>query len=168
MNDMPRGGGPAVTVTVTGDHVAVMDPPVPDLEPVLEYRTRTFATGGPGGWRQAEEARSLCEFDARGRLVFPAGLLGRVRPVLRDRGYRVVVDDRRGAGPGVGTDAFHHLPKRDRALVRAVAKHPLGRIEVGSDAQAVRACDLLDPGHPGGDVRGPRGVRRGPSSCGTG
>src|SRR5438309_2316519 len=38
----PPGGPVVVTVVATPAHVAVMDPPVPLLRPLLEYRARTF------------------------------------------------------------------------------------------------------------------------------
>src|SRR4051794_26550806 len=92
-------GARVVTVVVTPAHVAVMDPPVPLLRPLLEYRARAFRPGGPQGFEEVEETRTLCSFDVKGRLCFPAGLLPRLRTVLREHGYRVRVEDRRKPGP---------------------------------------------------------------------
>src|SRR4051794_39930943 len=130
----PRGGSrsarpPAVTAVITQQHLALLDPTVPEMEPVLEpllqYRRRTFAPGGPAGYREAEASVTLFTFDVKDRLAFPAGLLPRVGRVLREHGYRVRVEDRRRDGPRLLVDeGFLRQSDADRPLREALVQHP--------------------------------------------
>src|SRR5690348_3250266 len=100
----PGPGDRLVHVIITPEPIAVMDPAVPLLEPVLSYCRRTFVSWGPLGYQELEEAVSLCDFDVKGRLCFAAGLLPRVCRTLREHGYNVSVEDQRSPGPRLRAD----------------------------------------------------------------
>lgn len=141
-------GQPTAKIIVTVDHIAVLDPAVPELEPVLLYPSRSFRSEGECGWTEHESVETLCKFEIRDRVAFPAGLLGRVKPVLRQLGYRVVVDDQRHSSMAVNSDLLPRLTGRNKALIRAMARHPLGRIEIASDERAKQTFELLDETFP--------------------
>jgi hypothetical protein len=124
-----------VSVIITPDHIAGLAPVVPLLRPVLEYRARRFEPGGPLGYQEIKETRTLCDFDIMGRLCFPAGLLPRVRKVLQEHGYHVRIDDRREDGPRlcVDRDVLAECDSRERALLEAVARERLAQVEVQTD-----------------------------------
>lgn len=138
------------TVTITGDHVAVLAPAVDGLEAVLTYRSRAFEPAGKFGWREVEQAVSLCDLDIKGRLCFPAGLLDRVRRVLVEKGYAVTVRDERPADDRMKfpPDVECLFSPAERDLLDAVALHPLGRIEVDGDDAALKSCVVVTEGFP--------------------
>ncbi len=143
-----------VTVTVTEGHVAVLAPAVDGLDPVLTYRTRTFEPGGNFGWKEVERVVSLYDFDLKNRLVFPAGLLGRVQRVLEEKGYAVVIRDRRSTNKRMklASEVENLFTFDQRDLLAAVALHPQGRIEVANDAAALESAAVLMEGFPGAGV----------------
>ena len=69
-------GDRLVEVIITQDNVAVMDPAVPILESVLQYRRKSYAAGGPLGYQEVVEDVALCEFDLKGRLLGRHGTTG--------------------------------------------------------------------------------------------
>ncbi|MBO0698778.1 MAG: hypothetical protein J2P46_10310, partial [Zavarzinella sp.] len=94
-----RPAAGVVTIKIGIAHVAVMDPPVPGLRPLLEYPVRGTEPGDPTGWREAVIDMLGWQPDIKGRVAFPEGLVGLVRRRLRDLGYRVRVDDGRADCP---------------------------------------------------------------------
>jgi hypothetical protein len=143
-SDKPPGDR-LVDVVVTQDHVAVMDPAVPILEPVLHYRRKSYTAGGPLGYQEVEEDVDLFEVDIKGRVCFPAGLLFRVRRVLHEHGYRVRIKDQRVSGPRlqVDHDALDGADDGNKPLIRAIAREPLGRIEAHADEDAMEKMLLV-------------------------
>src|SRR5207253_8155235 len=113
---------------ITQKHLAVLDPPVPILEPVLRYPRTSVTPGGPTGYREVQEIVSMYAFDAEGRLGFWAGLLPRVQAVLRAHGYKVRVDDQRNPGPRLSPslDLLNGGSADERALLQRIANEPLG------------------------------------------
>ncbi|QJW93129.1 hypothetical protein [Frigoriglobus tundricola] len=140
-----------VTVTITEGHVAVLAPAIGGLDSVLTHRTRTFEPGGPFGWREVEQMVSLYDFDLKNRLIFPAGLLGRVQRVLEEKGYAVVVRDLRSTNKHMklAPDVEYLFASEERNLLGAVALHPQGRIEVANDAEALESSVAVMEGFPG-------------------
>ncbi|MFO0802637.1 MAG: hypothetical protein U0791_05885 [Gemmataceae bacterium] len=114
----------------------------------MEYRRRRFEVDGPLGWMESEQIETLYGFDFRGRPAVPVGLLARLKRTLREHGYRVVIDDQRKTQMPLDPIALASLQGRERALVRAMAKHPMGRIEVASDEGATRMFSILDEAFP--------------------
>lgn len=147
---MPAAASGEVVIIITPDHLAVMDPPVPLLEPVLQNRHRRFLSGGPTGYRQVSESRSLCTFDYKGRLVFSAGLVQRVHSLLRDHGYSVRVEDRRKHDSQLLVEpaVLGDVEPSDKALLEAIVREPLGQIETQSFEDAVARCMLLGRAFP--------------------
>lgn len=139
------------TVTITGDHVAVLAPAVDGLDSVLTYRSRAFEPGGKFGWKEVERVISLCGLDIKERLCFPAGLLDRVRLVLAEKGYAITVCDERSADDcmKLSPDVEFLFSPVERDLLDAVALHPLGRVEVANDDAALKSCVTLMEGFPG-------------------
>jgi hypothetical protein len=134
-----------VTATITQDHVALLFPAIVDLEPVLTYCTRTFAMGGPTGWQESEQVVRLAALDHKGRLAYPAGLLGRVSRELESAGYTLRISDMRPFDPRMVVDPAERsrLGPDESGLLDAVARNPLGRIEVANASAAVDQCLLL-------------------------
>ena len=134
-----HNAGHAVQVIITADKVAVMDPPVPLLEPLLLYKSFEFEQASPCGHRRVENKVSLCTFDHRGRLVVPAGLLHRRRAELERHGDAVDVEDLRKDGRrlGVDKDFLQELEGNHRAFAQAVADERLGQIEVRGFKEAL-------------------------------
>jgi hypothetical protein len=124
---------------MTEGHVAVASPPVAELVAALTYHTRTFAPGGHAGWREVEQVVALGGYDLMGRLAFPAGLLGRVQRVLAEKGYAVDIRDLRPADDRMtlAAGAEYLFTPRQREVLDAVALHPLGRVEVADDEEAL-------------------------------
>jgi hypothetical protein len=141
----PTAAQQAVTVIITPDHVAVMDPPVPLLRPLFDSRKRKFVPEGPLGYQEVEEEMALCTFDNKDRLAFPAGLLPRVRRVLREHGYWVSVDDQRYRSSALQVDAnvLASEEGKNRSLLQAVRSHRLGRIEVGDEQEVLTNLMLI-------------------------
>jgi hypothetical protein len=141
----------SVTVTMTEDHTAVLAPAVEGLDSVLTYRTRVFESGGVFGWKEVERVISLCGFDIKKRLGFPAGLLDRVQRVLEEKGYAVVIRDLRSTNKHMklASDAEYLFTPGQRDLLNAVTLHPQGRIEVADDVAALKGSLTLVEGFPG-------------------
>ena len=137
-----------VKVTITPLHIAVLDRPILEILPAMEYQRRVFEQEGPLGWMESEQIEMHYKLDFRGRPAFPAGLLGRVRKALMQCGYRVVVDDQRTCAMPVNPNVLARLKGRDKALIRAMFRHPLGRIEVALDERATRTFSMLDEAFP--------------------
>src|SRR6187399_3177412 len=62
---VPPVAASLVSVIITPQHTAVMDPPLPLVKPLLEYRRRKFVPGGPYGWREVEQMISLHGLDIK-------------------------------------------------------------------------------------------------------
>jgi hypothetical protein len=142
----------SVRIIITPEHMAVVDPAVPELEAILEYHARMFIPGGHSGYREIEERRALGGLDIRGRWMFPAGLLGRILQCLRAGGYDFTIDDRRKPilATDLDIDMLKTFDRGSRKLAKALVNHPLGRIMVHSDAQIIRFPDdkiCLGHGH---------------------
>jgi hypothetical protein len=134
-----------VTVLVTEDHTAVLEPAVPVLEPYLSYRRKQFVAGGPLGHREVEQEVAFYDIDIMGRLVFSAGLLPRMRRVLREHGYKVRVEDRRQPGPRLRTDpeVLAEREHKHSELLHALAREPLGQVEAGTENDALEKVLLV-------------------------
>jgi hypothetical protein len=135
---------PRINVIITEDHFAVMDPPVPLLEPLLQYRIRSFVPGGPTGVQEKLNTFTLCKFDHMERLEFLAGLLPRIRLELRKHGYRMRIDDRRNATPlEVDEEVVGECNCDDEDLLKVVARTPLAQIQVPHSERAMERCVLF-------------------------
>ena len=134
-------------VIVGENHMAVLDPPLTEVNSLLTDIVRTFvADDGPTGYRCVDRAgRSLGVTDFRGRIAFPAGLLPRVLALLDEGGVDVEVEDRRVPPRRLAVDdgTLEGLGPGSRALVEAILREPLGRIEVSGPSEAVEVCHLL-------------------------
>ena len=141
----------AVTIQVGTAHLAVVDPPVPELQPLLEYPVRVTEPGGPTGWREAVVDMLAWQPDIKGRVGFPEGLVGAVRRRLRDLGYRVRIEDERADRPEFVRDEGFveaQTDARAEAFLDAVGRHRTGRVEVADDADAVDRLVLLARAYP--------------------
>jgi hypothetical protein len=136
---------PLVRVIITPRHLALVDPFVPLLVPLLTYRTFQFEGGGPAGHRRVERVVDLTTFDLRGRLVFPAGLLPRCRAELEAHGYQVEVEDCRRFGRRFEVDdPFVAEADGDvKPLLEALAREPLGQVEVRGLTDTVEKIVLI-------------------------
>lgn len=143
-----------VRVAITKDHIAVMDPALPVLESVLQYRQRTFVAGGPLGYQEIVESVSLCEFDNKGRLCFAAGLLPKVRPTLLEHGYRVVIQDQRKPGSRLAVDlsVIDSADAGIKPLCREIVRETLGQIEAHNDKDVIDKMLLVPKLFPNASV----------------
>lgn len=137
-----------VKITITPLQLAVLDRAIPEILPALEYQRRRFEVDGPLGWMESEQIETLYGFDFRGRPAVPVGLLARLKRVLREHGYRVMIDDQRKTKMPLDPIVLASLQGRERALVRAMAKQPMGRIEVASDERATCVFSMLNEAFP--------------------
>jgi hypothetical protein len=136
---------PVVRVIVTATHLALVDPPVPLLLPLLKYTAFTFEGGGPTGYRRAEHNVEVAAFDFRGRLAIPAGLLTRCCAELAANGYQVEVEDCRRFGLRFEVDE-QFVAEADsdvKPLLEAMTREPLGQVEVRGFADAVEKTVLV-------------------------
>lgn len=110
----------------------ILDPGLPEVEEALSYSYREFVPGSPAGHAIVSRGRSLCTEDFRGRTVFSVGLVPRIAELLDRRGYSVTISDERAQRPRRNPDAnvLAAANGRDRAFLEAVARNPLGQIEV--------------------------------------
>lgn len=134
-----------VNVIITEDHLAVMEPAVRLPEVLLQSRRKQFVADGPLGHREVETKVVFHDIDCKGRLVFPAGLLPRMRRVLREHGYRVVVEDRRKAGTRLLVDdgVLGERGSKASELLAAFAREPLGQVEVNTDEDSLEKMLIL-------------------------
>jgi hypothetical protein len=121
-----------VRVIITPQNLALVDPPVPLLKPLIEYTAFAFEPAGPTGHRRAEQNVQVATTDFRGRLAFPAGLLPRCQAELEANGYEVEIEDCRRFGPRFEIDDQFVAEADDvaRPLLEALAHQPLGQVEV--------------------------------------
>jgi hypothetical protein len=150
-----RGRGPGklgaqsnkrvVLAIITPENFALLDPPVPSLEPLLSYYEFEFESDGPYGHRRVEREVSMAVFDHRGRLAFPAGLLPRCRAELEAHGYAVTVKDHRKFGRRfqLNEALLEEVAGDERSFLEAVASAPLGQVEVRGFADSVRKIALM-------------------------
>lgn len=124
----------AVKITIAHNQLAVVDPPLPELESVLRYRHPIFEARGKSGWRESANDVSLTAHDFLGRLVFSAGLLQRVKDFLAANGHQVQIDDRRTQFEPLKADAevLYQATLRQLAALQAMRDRTLGQIEVAT------------------------------------
>lgn len=124
---------------------AVFDRPVPELVEQLEYTERTFEPELDGGYREIVETYQLWMLDHKKRMGITVGMLTFARNFLEARGYTVTVKYLDEPAQGLRFDSSAAEPERrdEIALLEAVAREPMGQIEVGSDDDALRHCQLL-------------------------
>lgn len=139
----------AVSIVITPDHLAVIDPPLLLLQPYLEYVRRRYVPGGPSGYQPITETGCMWGLD-RGRLVCAAGLVPRLADVLQHHDYEVVIHDRRVPTLRLHHDAdvLHQCHGDERALLDAVTGTSQGQIEVRSFEQAINYCALIARAYP--------------------
>lgn len=122
---------PKLNMTVTSEQLARLDSPPAWLARQLTYRRRVFEPGGPTGLREKSIDHHLCDFDLRGRLVFPAGLVHRVVEALRADGQTVEIDDRREINPlDHDFEIVSTASRQELAILDAILDHPLGQLQV--------------------------------------
>jgi hypothetical protein len=150
----PVSEKPQIKVIISEDHIAVLEPVIELLEPLFSYRRRTFVPGGPMGYKEVEETVSLCDVDIKGRMCFAAGLMPRVRRLLREQGYRVRVDDLRKSGTrlSVDMDVIADCASKEKQLLQAVVREPLGQIEVSTDKDTLVKMLLVTQVFPDAQV----------------
>ena len=143
--------GKTAKLIITKEHVAVLDPPVLLLQPLLEYTARSYEPGGPTGYREVMVPTTLCEFDRKGRLVFPAGLARRAVHLLREHGWKVQVDDQRPRDRRltIAPAVLDDLEWQEHELLEAIIREPLGQIEVRRFDDVIAKCKLLSRAFPG-------------------
>jgi hypothetical protein len=135
---------------------AVLDPAVPELLPLLEYRRFDFVPGGPTGYERQQKPQHMHTTDLKGGLSFPVGLLPRMTVELQRLGYEVVVTK------DLSTQDESQEPEPDwpetttdepeeRRLVEAVVGHRRGQVEVRDFhdmiAKAALICRLFPKAH---------------------
>lgn len=128
------GTRPVSRIGVWG-YGALLDAPPAEVERELTYTRTVFTAAG------AETVmRMLCDYDSRGRLQFPTGLAPRVARRLESMGYEAVVTDHRRFGPRhtPSANVTARAAGHQRDFYRAVAKNPLGGIEVRGTEEMVR------------------------------
>ena len=145
-----RLNGSNVRLIITPAHVAVLDPPVSELMPVLHYGVHSFEMGGATGVRERAETMRCCDLDVNDRVCFPAGLVRGIVSVLRDRGYRVNIDDQRRPNPRMQLDTavVAIAEPTVRAMLTIMAHETLGQIEVGSRDDLIERMVALMDGFP--------------------
>ena len=136
--------GNVIHLRITAGHDAMLEHPVPSLQPLLEYRRKTFVSGGPTGYRELIETVSLCTF-VGDTLIFGAGLVPRVVQHLEAEGYQVVVEDDRLQLPRLTTNTalMNAVEQREQELLQAVQDNPLGQLAVRDLDAAIDACVLV-------------------------
>jgi hypothetical protein len=134
-----------VKLIITPDHLAVLDPPVPSLEELLEYRQRTFRSGGPHGYQEIVQELAIWQLDIKGRFTFPAGLLTRVTEHLDAEGYEIQIEDQRIKARKLRPNLMmvDCTQASDCKRLSAIGKHLLGQIEVTSRDDAVELCATI-------------------------
>lgn len=146
-----RTGTPLlVTILVTEDHLAVIDPPLGEVAAWFTEARPAFVPGGPAGYRRVATDEMHYAVDRKGRPVISAGHLYWVVPRLEGLWYRVAVDDRRRR-----PDRFRSsevvvgaLDPEPREIVAAVDRESLGQVEVRGPRDAVATCLLLARAFP--------------------
>jgi hypothetical protein len=132
----------AVKIIVGQNHIAVMDPPVLAILPLLQYKERRYVPGGPTGYRSVDEVIPLGHLDFRDRVGFSAGLLPRVQRELQELGHHVQVEDLRRIGDRMEIDdeVFDDLDPKDRTLISDIAPHFQGQVQVRMPKDAYGHC----------------------------
>ena len=130
--------------------MTVLDPPVPLLGPYLEHRLTRFEEGGKTGYRGRQEDQCMWDFDIKGRMGVPTGLIPRVKRVLAEHGYDVTLTDHRAfTGRFTIDDEFLGLTAGDdRRLLDAVRQEPLGQIEVENFKDMIGVMRLIVSMYP--------------------
>jgi hypothetical protein len=140
---------PLINVTITEEGMALLDPPVPLLEPLLEYRRRTFVLAGPTGVLEQINEFTLCGFDREGRLTITAGMLPRVCQVLREHGYRVRIENlTKERALELEDNVLGECSDYDETLLTQIMQNPLGQIHVQHDDDAIDKCVLIGRAFP--------------------
>jgi hypothetical protein len=141
---------------------ALVDPPMPLLDSHLSYRRKRFEQGGKTGYRGHEEDFVLWQFDHRGRMAVPVGLLPRVLRILAENGYQVTLTDHRTFGKKFQLDMkfAESLEAEDRTLVEAVRQNPMGQIEVKNFAAMIERMRLIVSLYPQAHVLIPVATRK--------
>jgi len=141
---------PAKIKIIADDQFAVLDPPVPSLEPLLTYQRREFKSGGPTGWRESSKEHTLCKFDFRSRLVFNVGLLDRIVEFLHSEGHEVEICDQREQRPTFTKTLFapENATRQELMCLDAINEHPMGQIEVAKASDALDRCLLIAKAFP--------------------
>ena len=73
---------PTATIIIQPNNVAILDPAIPLVRPVVTCRRRLFKADEPTGVREVEAQVWAYRIDPRGRVAFPAGLVARAAPSL--------------------------------------------------------------------------------------
>ena len=134
-----------VRLTLYRDHVAAIEPLVPELLDGLTSRRSWFVPGGPTGVCREIAPHATWTHDRRGRLVFQAGLVPRACALLEGLGYTIEVDDRRRTSPRFRADPgfVAGLSDEARELVDAIDRVYQGQIEVRGDRDAYQKTLLV-------------------------
>ena len=142
--------------------VALIDPAVPLLAPLLAYRRKRFEPGGKTGYRGREEELLLWQFDVHDRMAVPVGLLPRVMRILAEQAYEVTLTDHRNFKEPFQFDAklARSLGTEDRRLVKSIRRDAVGQIEVKNFADMIEKMRLIVSLYPRAHVLIPVGTRK--------
>jgi hypothetical protein len=124
----PAGGRHRAQIVVFPTNVALVSPPVEQLEPLADYRSFVMADGESAGGPPGEDL--LDNPGVAPGSAFPAGLVPGFHILLATAGYRVTVDDRRRLEQGFRIDPAlcRSSHPEARALLQAVVAQPLGQV----------------------------------------
>lgn len=127
-----RSKRPNVKIIIGHLHLAVVDPPLADLIPLLVSHRKQVDVGGPTGVNVVETSIAMSVIDIRGRIGISAGLLPRIVAFLEDRGHRCEIVDLRNFPELLIDEDFVTDVSNPKwlDLLSAIRRNFLGQIEV--------------------------------------
>jgi hypothetical protein len=136
-------GGPPVTITVLRTNLALVQPPVEQLQPLLQYRN--FFLDSEKIARERFGERASEDLLAPPHSVVPAGLVARFNETLTAHGYQVTVADKRRFGKAfrIKKELCHTVPGEPWNCLRSAVRRPLGQVIYRSGYDLLRCMEFM-------------------------